>query len=83
MLVYVDFNMFVYNQTLIVFDENNEEITRTFASVDNLPKRIVETCHTFNVFDVKFNDETFSSKVEKEVSIIEKTQYNLNKIKFI
>lgn len=83
MLVNVKFNMFDYSQELEVYNDKGDLVTTNYAPIDSLPKRIVETCHTFNAFNVKFNDENFLPKIMEEVSIIESAQYNMNRIKFV
>lgn len=80
MLVYVSFNMFDYTQQIIVF-KDSEEISRTYATFDTLPQRIVDTCYNFNAFDVKIDD--FIQGLPQQVALIEASKYSVNKIKFV
>ena len=80
-MIMVQTHNFTLSQDIIVFNANNEIITRTKATMKNLPEIITQLAETHQEYDVKLlGNKKFNANMVDKIKLCYIAKYNRDRL---
>lgn len=81
-MIVVQTHNFTLSQDIIVFNDNNEILTRTKASMKDLPEVIAQLAETHQQYDIKlFGSKKFNENIKEKIQNCYVAKYNIDRLK--
>lgn len=81
-MIVVQLHTFALYQDIIVFNDNKEILTRTKASIKDMPEVISQLAETHQIYDIKiFGNKKFNANIKDKIENCYIAKYNVNRLK--
>lgn len=81
-MIIIDTQTFALHQDIIVFNDNKEILTRTKASIKNIPEVVTQLAETHQVYDIKLmGNKKFNEKIREKIINCYISKYNIDRLK--